>query len=172
MSFLLLMSFPTAFLLTLTRWGPLQFGLCDAMRWGMALGFLFTGVDHFVNAQSRYVPMIPELLQPHALAWVWLSGVAELAGAVGLLVPLAVWRQLGVPQMRRVVAVCISVMLVGLVWANINVAIQGKGVQGLEFGAWYFWLRPAFQPLFIAWVLFACRMIGRQPFTKSTHALD
>lgn len=160
MSFLLLMAVPTTVLLALTRWGALRFDLRDAMRWGMAFGFLFTGIDHFVNAQSRYAPMIPDLLQQHALAWVWFSGAAELAGALGLLVPQAVWSQLGMPRMRSVVAVCISVMLVGLVWANINVAIQGKTVQGLEFGAWYFWLRPAFQPVFIAWVLYACGVIG------------
>jgi uncharacterized membrane protein len=160
MSFLVLMALPTIVLLTLTRWGPLRFGLRDAMRWGMALAFLFTGVDHFLNGQIRYVPMIPDLLQQHALTWVWISGAAELAGALGLLVPQTVWHQLHMPRMRGVVAVCISVMLVGLVWANINVAIQGKTVQGLEFGAWYFWLRPAFQPIFIAWVLYACGMFG------------
>lgn len=160
MSFLFLMALPASVLLALTRWGPLRFDLRDAMRWGMALGFLFTGVDHFANGQIRYVPMIPDLLQEHALAWVWFSGAAELAGATGLLVPKTVWRQLHIPRMRNVVAVCISVMLVGLVWANINVAIQGKSVQGLDFGAWYFWLRPAFQPVFIAWVLYACGVIG------------
>ena len=167
MSFLLLIAFPTAVLLALTRWGALHFDLRDAMRWGMALGFMFTGVDHFVSAEIRYVPMIPDLLQQHALIWVWFSGGAELAGAVGLLVPLTLWRRLGMPNMRNVVAVCISVMLIGLVCANINIAIQGKGVQGMEFGAWYFWLRPAFQPVFIAWVLFACGMIGRRPIARS-----
>ena len=31
-------------------------GLRAAMRWGMGLGFLFTGVDHFVSASTRYAP--------------------------------------------------------------------------------------------------------------------
>lgn len=164
MSFLMLIGIPTLLLLALGRWTRLSFGLRDAMRWGMALGFLFTGVDHFVSAESRYVPMIPDPLQGQALAWVWFSGAAELAGALGLLVPQSVWQSLGMPRMRQGVAVCISVMLVGLVWANIHVALQGKTVQGLDFGAWYFWLRPAFQPVFILWVLFACELI-RPPQT-------
>ena len=45
---------------------------------------LFTGGDHFINASTRYVPMIPDILTPMALPLVHLSGLAELAdwGAV------------------------------------------------------------------------------------------
>ena len=44
-----------------------------------------------------------------------------------------------------------------------NVAMKGGGVDGLSFGQWYFWLRPAFQPLIIFWVLYAAGVMpGKQ----------
>ncbi|MET3180738.1 UNVERIFIED_ORG: putative membrane protein [Variovorax guangxiensis] len=128
--------------------------LRGAMRWGMGLGFLFTGIDHFVSASTRYAPMIPDALAQHALAWVYLTGVAELAGGLGLLVPLSVYERLGLPNLRKQAGIWLSVMLVCVVAANINVALKGQTVQGLEFGAWYFWIRPLFQPVFIAWALY------------------
>ena len=33
-------------------------------------------------------------------------------------------------------------------------------VFALDFGAWYFWLRPAFQPLLVWWVLYAVGVVG------------
>ncbi|HEX6362319.1 MAG TPA: hypothetical protein VFZ93_05160, partial [Albitalea sp.] len=72
-----------------------------AMRHGMALALLFTGVDHFVHAGTRYVPMIPDLLAPAALPLVHVTGAAELLGAVGLLVPVSLYRRLGLPDLQR-----------------------------------------------------------------------
>ena len=125
-----------------------------AMRWGMALGFLYTGIDHFLSATTRYVPMIPDALADHALAWVYLTGVAELMGAVGLLLPVALYRRLGLPDLQRQAGLWLSVMLVCVVAANINVALKGQTVEGLSFGAWYFWTRPLFQPVFVLWALY------------------
>jgi uncharacterized membrane protein len=133
-----------------------------ALRHGMAGGFIFTGIDHFVNAQSRYVPMLPEALVDYALALVYFSGAAELAGAIGLVVPLMVYRGLGLPNLRKWAGIGIAVMLVFLVIANINVALKGESVQGLEFGAWYYWLRLLFQPIFIIWALYVSGLIGER----------
>jgi uncharacterized membrane protein len=125
-----------------------------AMRHGLALGLLFTGIDHFVNAGTRYVPMIPDPLADWALALVYFTGAAELAGAIGLLVPVAVFRRLGLPNLQRTAGIALAVMFAFLVVANINVALKGTGVAGLEFGRTYFVLRPFFQPIFIAWALY------------------
>jgi hypothetical protein len=46
-----------------------------ALRHGMAGGFIFTGIDHFVNAQAQYVPMMPEALGDYALELVYFGGV-------------------------------------------------------------------------------------------------
>lgn len=133
-----------------------------ALRHGMAGGFTFTGIDHFVNAETRYVPMVPDFLADHALPLVYPTGVAELAGAIGLVVPLAVYKRLGLPNLRRWAGIGLAIMLALLVIANINVALQGDSVQGLEFGAWYYWVRPLFQPLFILWTLYVAGIIWQK----------
>ncbi len=130
-----------------------------ALRHGMAGGFTFTGIDHFINAQGRYVPMMPDFLADHALELVYFTGAAELAGAVGLVIPLAIYRRLGLPNLRKWAGIGLSIMLVFLLIANVNVAFKGTTVQGLEFGRWYYWLRLLFQPIFIIWALFVSGVI-------------
>jgi uncharacterized membrane protein len=132
-----------------------------AMRHGMAGGFIVTGIDHFVSGHSRYVPMLPDFLADHALELVYFTGAMELAGAIGLVIPLAVYCRLGMPNLRRWAGIGLAVMLAFLVMANINVALQGSRVQGLEFGNWYYYLRPFIQPIFMLWALFVSGVIWK-----------
>jgi uncharacterized membrane protein len=130
-----------------------------AMRHGMAGGFTFTGIDHFVHGRNRYAPMLPDVLAEYALALVYVTGAAEVAGAMGLIMPLAISRRLGVSHLRQWAGIGLAVLLVFLVVANVNVAVKGSGVQGLPFGAWYYWLRLVFQPIFILWALFVAGVL-------------
>lgn len=130
-----------------------------ALRHGMAGGFTFTGIDHFVNAQTRYVPMMPDFLAGHALQLVYFTGVAELAGAIGLVIPLAAYKRLGLPNLRKWAGIGLAIMLALLAVANINVVVKGSSVEGLEFGAWYYWVRPLFQPIFILWALYVSGVV-------------
>jgi len=155
MSFLFLISLGSVLSWLAVRLSGRRLGLRDSMRCGLALGFLFTGGDHFANAVPRYVPMLPTVLAEHALFWVYFTGAAELLGAVGLLLPVWVYRRLGLPNLQRQAGIWLAVMLVCVVAANINVALQGQTVQGLEFGAWYYWIRPLFQPVFVVWALYS-----------------
>ncbi len=131
-----------------------------AMRHGMAGGFLFTGVDHFLSAEARYVPMLPEFLAPWGWELVYLSGAAELAGALGLLISPRWCRARGLPDLRRWAGLGLALLLAVLVVANVHVALSGGSVKGLEFGAWYYWLRPLLQPVFIWWALSVSRGTG------------
>jgi uncharacterized membrane protein len=124
-----------------------------ALRHGLAGGFLFTGVDHFVHTRERYVPMIPDTLAGAAEALVYTSGAAEILGALGLVVPLAVYRRLGLPDLRWWAGVGLAVMLAFLVIANVNLAMKGGSTPGLSVGPE--WLRPLLQPVIIAWALYA-----------------
>ena len=56
-----------------------------AMRHGLALALLFTGADHFVNDQARYLPMMQAALGTVAMPLVWITGASELAVAIALL---------------------------------------------------------------------------------------
>ena len=140
-----------------------------ALRHGMAGGFTFTGIDHFVNADTRYVPMMPDFLADHALPLVYSTGVAELAGAIGLVVPLAIYKRLGLPNLRKWAGVGLALMLALLVIANINVALKGRSVQGLEFGAWYYWVRPLFQLIFILWALYVSGVLWNRRSGLRAH---
>ena len=130
-----------------------------AMRHGMAGSFVFTGSDHFVHSYSRYVPMLPQFIADYAAELVYFTGAMELAGAIGLVIPLAVYSRLGMPNLRKWAGIGLAVMLAFLVIANIHVALQGSRVQGLEFGVWYYYLRPFFQPIFMLWALFVSGVI-------------
>lgn len=52
-------------------------------------------------------------------------------------------------------------MLAFLVMANINVALQCSRVEGLEFGNWYYDLRPFVQPIFMLWALLVSGVIWK-----------
>jgi uncharacterized membrane protein len=130
-----------------------------ALRHGMAGGFIFTGLDHFLTPE-RYVPLIPAFLSAYAQELNYISGVAELAGAIGLVVPLAVYRQLGLPNLRRWASLGLALFLAAIVIGNINVALQGTQVPGIPLGRWYYWLRPFLQPIFIIWALYVGGIIG------------
>jgi hypothetical protein len=73
-----------------------------AMRHGLAIGLSVTGVDHFPSATSRYVPMMPDFLSGAALSLVYFTGVAELAGALGLVIPAGVYRAPGTAESAAV----------------------------------------------------------------------
>ncbi len=85
----------------------------------------------------------------------YLTGAAELMGALGLVVPLAVYRRLGLPNLRRWAGLGLTALLASVVVANVNVAVQGTSVNGLAVGSWYLWLRPFLQPVIMLWALYA-----------------
>ncbi|AHH96512.1 hypothetical protein GCM10010174_74840 [Kutzneria viridogrisea] len=94
-----------------------------ALRGGVALMFLLTGVAHFVpKMRADMIAMVPPRLPSPALL-VTVTGVLELAGALGVLVPatagLAAW--------------CLTLLLLVMFPANVSAARRG-----LEFGG-----RPA-----------------------------
>lgn len=129
------------------------------MRIGMGVTLLLAGADHFISGQVRYVPMMPQVLSAQALALVWLTGAAEIAGGLALMGPQTLYERLAVPGLRVLAGWFLAFQFALMVTANINVALTGAGVDGMPFGAWYFWLRPVFQPLIIWWALYAAGAI-------------
>lgn len=90
-----------------------------ATRVGLAVMFVFTGLAHFGRTRDDLVRMVPPRL-PNPSALVTLTGVAELAGAVGLVIPsLARWAAYG-----------LMLLLVAMVPANIYAARIGHTIAG------------------------------------------
>jgi uncharacterized membrane protein len=131
-------------------------GLVDwraCMRWGLSLALVFAGADHLLMPQ-RYLPMVPDFV-PFAAEAVFLTGLCELAGAIGLLVP----------RFRYMAGVLLAVYFVCVFPANIKNAVEGLSVEGLPTATWYYWLRLLFQPLVIWWALY-CSSVIAWPFVN------
>lgn len=85
-----------------------------ALRGGLAAMFLLTGVAHFVGMRAELISMVPPALPAPELL-VTVTGVLELAGAVGLLLPRTVpWAAGG-----------LTALLVAMFPANVYAALAG-----------------------------------------------
>lgn len=84
------------------------------VRWGLAILFAFAGSTHFSRMRHEYAAMIPPPIPP-ILGIVYLTGLAEMAGALGLLIP----------RFRRLAAICLVVLLIALFPANVHAALAG-----------------------------------------------
>lgn len=134
-----------------------------AFRHGMAGGLIWSGIDHFVSTESRYVPMLPSFFASHGVAVIYATGVLELAGALGLVVPLAVYRRLGLPNLRKWAGIGLALLLGALMVANVHIAEVATGGKTFAFAAWLYWLRLLFQPLFVIWALYVGGVIAAGP---------
>jgi uncharacterized membrane protein len=110
--------------------------------------FVFAGVMHFIipRAYRRIVP--PWLPAPEAL--VYASGVAEIAGGAGMLVP----------SRRRLAGWWLIATMVGVFPANLHMALNADQYPKVPGGAVALWARLPVQGLFIAWILDA---MGSRP---------
>lgn len=108
----------------------------DAVRIGMAALFFFTSTAHFSPMKHDLAAMIPPPLTG-SLWLIYVTGVFEIAGAIGLLIP----------RFRRAAAICLVLMLIALFPANIYAALNGVTFQGRP--ATELWLRT---PLQIVWI--------------------
>jgi uncharacterized membrane protein len=116
--------------------------------WVLGVFFVIAGANHFLNPQP-YVAMMPRFL-PWPLPLVWISGVAEILGGIGVLVPTT----------RRIAGWGLILLLLAVFPANAHVALHGW--PGVDLPRWVLWLRLPFQPLFIWWVYWACLAPGQR----------
>src|SRR5215467_7852939 len=95
--------------------GAAGVGLLNSWTWclrgGLALMFLFAASAHWGKRRGDLIAMVPPIL-PRPDRIVSATGVLEILGAVGLLIP----------AMAPVAAACLTVLLVALFPANIRAA--------------------------------------------------
>ena len=108
-------------------------------RWLLAIFFMAAGANHF-RATEMYLGMMPPWL-PWPLGLIQVSGVAEILGGIGVLVPAT----------RRFSGWSLIALLVAIFPANLHVALQGH-MPGFSFSPLTLWLRLPFQLLLIGWV--------------------
>jgi uncharacterized membrane protein len=90
-----------------------------ATRAGLCIMFLFTGAAHFTATRRDLIGMVPPQL-PNPAALVTLTGLAELAGAIGLIVP----------PVARAAAYALILLLVVMLPANLYAAKIGHTIAG------------------------------------------
>ncbi|MCB0128925.1 MAG: DoxX family protein, partial [Caldilineaceae bacterium] len=105
-------------LLSLVQWLRPEswFTLPVRGRMALALLFLFTGTSHFffVDAMTQ---MIPSFVPARELL-VYVTGILEIAGALGLLLP----------RLQRLAGYALIVFLIGVLPANIYAAMNYTGM--------------------------------------------
>ena len=115
----------------------------------MAPGYFIAGILHFVVPQL-YVQIVPPIF-PAALALVYLSGLAEIAVGIGLLIP----------QTRQYAAWATIALLVAIFPANVYMAIQGVVIEGVSGGGdpseLVRWGRLPLQGVLILWAYWYTR---------------
>lgn len=119
--------------------------LRTVVRWWLAVNFAIVGVAHFTHA-DLFVAIMPPYLPAH-LELVWISGVFEILGAIGLLVPLS----------RRFAGFGLLALLVAVFPANLHMAINEVylPVEWLPQSQLGLWLRLPFQLVFAGAIWFS-----------------
>lgn len=115
------------------RSGPTLRG---TIRVVLAVFFIAAGLNHFHDPEM-YLGMMPTWI-PSPAACNWISGAAEIAGGVGLLLP----------SLRRIAGWGLIALLIAIFPANIHAALVGQ-IPGLDVSPLALWLRLPFQPVFI-----------------------
>jgi uncharacterized membrane protein len=108
-------------------------------RWVLTIFMVLAGVNHFRDP-AAYVRIVPAALPAH-LALVYASGVAEILGGLGLVLPAT----------RRAAAWGLIALLVAIFPANVYMAIHHLPLGGRVPPAWVLWARLPLQLPLIAW---------------------
>jgi len=115
-------------------------------RIGMAAMLLFTAIGHFKFTKGMAM-MLPEFI-PYRLKVVYVTGLIEVAAAIGLLIP----------GLKLITGWLLIVFFILILPANIYAATRKVDYERAVFdgpGLKYLWFRIPLQLLFIAWVYFS-----------------
>ena len=117
------------------------------MRLALAAFYLGAGILHLKSPQG-FIKIVPNFV-PWPAEVVWLTGVAEIAGAIGLMVP----------RLQKAAGLGLALYAVCVFPANINHAINQIDVGGLPNSWWYHAPRFVLQPILVWWALFCSRVV-------------
>jgi uncharacterized membrane protein len=108
-----------------------------ATRYALATTLVFTASAHFTKMKHDLLRMMPDWI-PQPMAVIYFTGLCEIAGAIGLLLP----------NVRRAAGLALIVFFILVFPANVKAARTGVAVGGKR--ATPLWLRASMQVLFIA----------------------
>lgn len=114
-----------------------------ALRWSLAVIYIAFGVVHLRSAPG-FLAIMPAWV-PYPLEVVLITGVCEILGGLGLLIP----------RLRWISGVMLALYAICVYPANLHHAFGQVDVGSLPSSWWYHGPRLAFQPVFVWWALFA-----------------
>ena len=118
-------------------------------RMACAVTYVPFGFLH-VLMPAKFLPIMPPCI-PYPRRVVVATGVAEIFGGIGLLIP----------QTRKAAAIGLALYAVGVYPANVYHALARRKVPPLPDSWWYHGPRLAFQPVFVWWALYAGGLLRR-----------
>ena len=108
-------------------------------RWLLTFFMVAAGINHFVSP-GPYVGMVPAGL-PAPEALVVISGIAEILGGLGLILPAT----------RRAAAWGLICLFIAIFPANLNMAVNQLPLGARHVPAWALWARLPLQLVLIWW---------------------
>lgn len=124
------------------RLGVRRLGWILRLRVAGAAMFLLTASAHWGSMRPDLVRMVPEIF-PNPELLVTLTGIAEILGAAGLLIP----------RVAPYAASALALLMVAMFPANVRAAQEGLTIDGTP--VWGVVPRGLLQLFFIAWMLTA-----------------
>ncbi len=124
---------------------PAEPGAGRGLSWRLLANlFIGAGVNHFLMPRA-YEKIVPPQLRRHAKLIVQISGVAEIAGGVGVLVP----------STRRLSGLGLIALLAAVFPANVCMAREPEHFRRIP--RWALYGRLPLQPLMMLWAWRATR---------------
>jgi len=117
----------------------------ESTAYALAVMFCFTGAAHFGRMRTDLEKMVPPWV-PDPKRAVWVAGLLEMLGAIGLLLP----------ETRQLAGICLIAFLIAVFPANIHAAQSGVTLG--ERPVTPLWVRGPMQALLIlllAWTITA-----------------
>ena len=108
---------------------------------GLAIFFIFFGIDHFINPDF-YLSIMPPAFPLHKEA-VYISGFFEILGGLGVLIS----------RFRKIAGWGLIALLVAVYPANIYMAVTPEAFPNISIGLLYFRLALQFLFFYFSYVV-------------------
>jgi len=116
-------------------------------RWVLAAAYLLAGIAH-IRVPAGFIA-----ITPHWVPWpaqvIVLTGLCEIAGAAGLMIP----------RLRRAAGIALALYALCVWPANFTHAVNDIALGGAHLSWWYHGPRLALQPVIIWWALWASGVV-------------
>jgi uncharacterized membrane protein len=125
------------------------------LRWLAAIFFIVAGTFHFLKPEL-YLQIMPPYFPAPALL-VAISGFAEIAGGIGILIS----------PLRYLAGWGLIALLIAVFPANIYML---QHPENFHIAPWILWARLPFQGVFILWVWFVAIQLPHERLSKTENS--